>query len=170
MKKDSLKENNMSNNQENFDATKGEESKADATASGESVSEKAKRATKDAGQAVSEAAKTVASRAREGIMAFGNSVANKSKEIMEVVKLNNQKAQKQKEMDATYRKLGEMAYAKGRLRGEMAEVAKQIKDLYSELQQIEVAINCALSTKECKGCGNMCHVNDNYCSNCGKKF
>ena len=62
-----------------------------------------------------------------------------------------------------------MAYAKGRLRGEMGEMAKRIKELYTELQQIEVAINAAQSTKECKNCGLKHYVGDNYCPNCGAK-
>lgn len=145
------------------------------------VSQKAVKATKnagekaanramDAGQVVGKAAKTAADKAKEGIMAFGNTVASKSKEIMETAKLNTQKSQKQKEMDEAYKQLGEMAYAKGRLRGDMAEVGKKIKDLYGELQQIEVAINCAQSTKDCKECGNKCHIGDNYCSQCGQKL
>lgn len=132
--------------------------------------EKAASKAKDAGQVAKTAAKTAADKAKEGIMAFGNTVASKSKEIMETAKLNTQKSQKQKEMDEAYRQLGEMAYAKGRLRGDMAETGKKIKDLYGELQQIEVAINCAQSTKECKKCGNKCSVGDNYCSQCGGKL
>lgn len=140
-----------------------------AAKTAKAASEKAAKATKDAGQAVGEAAVKAASKAKEGLMAFGSTVASKSREFMEVAKLNNQKTAKQKELEDAYKKLGEMAYTKGRLRGDMAEVGKEIKQIYSELQQIEVAINCAQSTKECKGCGQKNHVGDNYCSNCGEK-
>ena len=138
----------------------------------EQVEKTAKAAQKkamDAGQAVGEAAKTAAAKAKEGIMAFGNTVANKSRELMETAKLNAQKSQKQRELEESYKELGEMAYAKGRLRGEMGEMAKRIKELYTELQQIEVAINAAQSTKECKNCGLKHYVGDNYCPNCGAK-
>ena len=146
--------------------TAGEKAVKATKEAGENAASKAK----DAGQVVGKAAKTAADKAKEGLMAFGSSVASKSKEIMETAKLNTQKSQKQKEMDEAYKQLGEMAYAKGRLRGDMAEVAAHIKELYGELQQIEVAINCAQSTKECKACGNKCNVGDNYCSQCGKKL
>ncbi len=149
---------------------KMEKAMKDVSKKAKDAGEIAAKATKDAGQAVGKAAKTAADKAKEGLMAFGSSVASKSKELMETAKLNTQKTQKQKEMDEAYRQLGEMAYAKGRLRGDMAEVAAHIKQLYGELQQIEVAINCAQSTKECKDCGNKCNVGDNYCSQCGKKL
>ena len=147
-----------------------EENVKNASKAAKVAGAKAKKATKDASQVAKEAAKTAAVKAKEGIMAFGNSVASKSKEIMEVAKLNTQKSQKQKEIDESYKQLGEMAYTKGRLRGDMAEIGKRIKELYGELQQIEVAINCAQSTKVCKDCSSQCNVNDNYCPNCGKKF
>lgn len=149
---------------------KMEKTMQDVSKKAKDAGTKAAKATKDAGQAVGKAAKTAADKAKEGLMAFGSSVASKSKEIMETAKLNTQKSQKQKEMDEAYQQLGEMAYAKGRLRGDMAEVAARIKALYGELQQIEVAINCAQSTKECKECGNKCNVGDNYCSQCGTKL
>ena len=107
-----------------------------AAKTAKAASEKAAKATKDAGhagQAVGEAAKTAAAKAREGIVAFGTTVASKSREFMEVAKLNNQKTAKQKELEDAYKKLGEMAYTKGRLRGDMAEVGKEIKQIYTEL-------------------------------------
>ncbi len=131
--------------------------------------EKAAKAAGEVTQAMGEAAAKAAVKAKEGIVAFGSSVASKSKEIMEVAKLNTQKSAKQKELEEAYKQLGEMAYTKGRLRGDMAEEGKKIKQLYTDLQQIEVAINCAQSTKECKNCGQRNHVGDNYCSNCGTK-
>lgn len=120
-------------------------------------------------QGVGETAKTAAVRAKEGLMAFGSTVASKSREFMETAKLNAQKSQKQRELETAYKSLGEAAYAKGHLRGEMAEIAQRIKDIYKELQQIEIAINAAQSTKECKKCGLKHYVGDNYCPNCGAK-
>lgn len=131
--------------------------------------EKAAKMTKETGAAVGEAAKSAAIKAREGLVAFGSTVASKSKELMETAKLNTQKQQKQRELDEAYKELGEMAYAKGRLRGEMAETAARIKGIYAELQQLEVAINAAQSTKECKECGVKHFAGDLYCPNCGAK-
>ncbi|MEA4853897.1 MAG: hypothetical protein VB082_06450 [Christensenella sp.] len=142
-----------------------------AKIAGENLSKAAKTAANSkAAKVTKEAAKTAAEKAKEGIMAFGNTVANKSKEIMELAKLNTQKSQKQKELEEAYKQLGEAVYSKGHLRGELAEKSKEIKQIYAELQQIEVAINCAQSVKTCKACGNKCNVNDNYCPNCGQKF
>lgn len=138
----------------------------------EQVEKTAKAAQKkalDAGQAVGEAARTAATKAKEGLVAFGSTVASKSKELVETAKLNTQKTQKQRELEEAYRQLGEMAYAKGRLRGEMGEMAKKIKEIYAELQQLEVALNAAQSLKECKSCGQKHYVGDNYCPNCGVK-
>ncbi|WP_066688261.1 zinc ribbon domain-containing protein [Christensenella intestinihominis] len=135
----------------------------------EKTAKAAQKKAMDAGQAVGEAAKTAATKAKEGLVAFGSTVANKSKELMETAKLNTQKTQKQKELEEAYRTLGEMAYAKGRLRGEMGETAKKIKGIYAELQQLEVALNAAQSTRECKNCGVKHYVGDNYCPNCGAK-
>lgn len=133
------------------------------------VGEKAARVTKETGAAVGEAAKNAAIKAKEGLAAFGSTVASKSKELMETTKLNTQKQQKQKELEQAYKELGEMTYAKGRLRGEMAETAARIKGIYAELQQLEVAINAAQSLKECKGCGAKHYAGNLYCPNCGKK-
>ena len=88
---------------------------------------------------------------------------------METAKLNTQKSQKQKELEEAYHTLGEMAYDKGRLRGDMGEMARKIKEIYAELQQLEVALNAAQSVKECKNCGQKHYVGDNYCPNCGAK-
>ena len=135
----------------------------------EKTAKAAQKKAMDAGQAVGEAAKTAAAKAREGIVAFGTTVASKSRELMETAKLNTQKSQKQKELEEAYHTLGEMAYAKGRLRGDMGEMARKIKEIYAELQQLEVALNAAQSVKECKNCGQKHYVGDNYCPNCGAK-
>ncbi|MEG2625712.1 MAG: zinc ribbon domain-containing protein [Christensenella sp.] len=133
------------------------------------VGKKAAKITRDTSAAVSDAARVAASKAKEGLTAFGNTVATKSKELMETAKLNTQKTQKQHELDEAYSALGKMAYAKGRLRGDMGETATKIKGIYAELQQLEVAINAARSTKECKNCGTKHFAGDLYCPNCGAK-
>lgn len=144
-------------------------SKEQVSKTAKEVGEKAAKVTKETGAVVGEAAKNAAVKAKEGLMAFGNTVASKSKELMETAKLNTQKQQRQRELEESYKELGEMAYAKGRLRGDMAQTAARIKGIYAELQQLEVAINAAQSMKECKGCGARHFAGDVYCPACGKK-
>lgn len=88
-----------------------------------------------------EHAKEFAAKAAEGFRELGSNVVEASKGFVANAKLNNEKQQKQKELDAAYKKLGELAYQSGSLTGDMKDVADQIRGLYEQLQQIEMEIN-----------------------------
>lgn len=77
----------------------------------------------------------------EKIKDVGENVGDKFTGMVSSAKLNNARSAKQKELDAAYRKLGEMAYRQGGLTGQMAEVADQIHTLYGQLQDIEIELN-----------------------------
>lgn len=88
-----------------------------------------------------EAAKGMAGKAAQGLKEFGSNVVEKTKDFATNSKLNAQKDDKEKELEEHYVKLGKLAYQGGGLTGEMKTVADQIKQIYGELQQIELKLN-----------------------------
>ena len=82
----------------------------------------------------------VLSKAKDSIVAFGGTVATRSKEMMDVAKLNAQKAKLTDEIDESYRAIGKATYASGRLKKDLAEHGDRIKSNEEELKKIEQEI------------------------------
>lgn len=90
---------------------------------------------------IGEIAKGVVGKAAAGIKEFGSNVVEKTKEMATNSKLSSERDEKRQELEQHYVKLGKMAYQAGNLTGEMQTVAEQIKQIYLELQQLELKLN-----------------------------
>lgn len=100
--------------------------------------------TQSLGEAAHEAgvvARDMAAKAIEGLKDFGTNVADASKNFIGSAKLNNERSDLQKKLDDAYKKLGVLAYQSDNLTGEMATVAEQIREIYRELQNVEMQLN-----------------------------
>lgn len=90
---------------------------------------------------IGEGAREMAEKAAEGLKGFTTTVAEKTSKMQANTKLNATKNSKEKELQETYNKLGRLAYQKGGLTGEMADLSDKIHTLYQELQEIELNLN-----------------------------
>ncbi len=99
---------------------------------------------------VGNALKEAAHKTRDGMIELGDAVAAKSTQMVESAKIYTHRASLNDELQKKYQKLGELAYCKGGMDGEMAGVAEEIKRIYEELQSLEIALNAMKEEKHCE--------------------
>ena len=103
-----------------------------------------------------------------------NTAVKKSGELVEVTKLKMALGDTKNELEAQFKKLGEMVYLAAKTdepqEANAEEIIAKIDELKETLHQQEVSIADLTSKKVCDSCGKTSSEDAAFCASCGKKF